>query len=246
MKQFLKLGTGNPLTPFVLIFSLIILFTIIVTNIRNTAFNSQENEKKRVAMKELLFNPLLNTDFNLAEEEVPQDAEAPDTQMLAAAALADWSNGKFDEAEDKFRTILVFNPNNPIALSHLGALLHHRKNYKGAELMFRRQTLYFPGDPGAHLNLGAVLAKQNKFTEAIQASKRGLELDPSSPATALSLAKIYSLANNKKLSMDYFRRAAPIMGRSIIEASWDPSFDNVRELPEFKQIVRDASAGDPK
>ena len=239
MKIFMK--NSNPsLTPFVMISALVILFTIIVLNIRDSEEKQKMNEKKQTAIKSLLFNPLLSTSFEPEEERI-QDSDSPDTQMLAASALADWNSGKFKEAEDKFRTILVFSPNNPIALSHLGALLHNRGDYRNAELMFRRQTLYFPGDPGAHQNLSAALASQHKFKEAIQVSKRGLELAPSSPAPALMLARIYSLAGSKQPALDYFRRAASIMGRSIIEASWDPAFDNIRNTEEFMKTLREVS-----
>ena len=233
-------NSSPSLTPFVMIFALIILFTIIVSNIRDSEENSQQ-EKKQNAIKELR----LSTSFE-PESEKQSASDIPDTQMLAASALTDWHSGKFKEAEDKFRTILVFSPNNPIALSHLGALLHHRGDYENAELMFRRQTLYFPGDPGAHQNLGAILAKQNKFKEAIRVSKRGLELAPSSPSSVLVLAKIYSLAGSSKLALEYFRRAASMMGRGIVKAAWDPAFDNIRKTEEFTEILREVSKGDMK
>ena len=236
---------SNPsLTPFVMIFALIILFTIIVSNIRNPEESGQP-EKKRSSTQGLIFNPRLSTGLE-PDADKSSVSDLPDTQMLAASALTDWHSGNFREAEDKFRTILVFSPNNPVALSHLGALLHHRGDYENAELMFRRQTLYFPGDPGAYQNLGAILAKQNKFKEAIQVSKRGLDLAPSSPSSVLILAKVYSLAGSSKLALEYFRRAASMMGRGIVKASWDPAFDNIRKTEEFSEILREASKGDMK
>ena len=238
MKQFLKSSFSNPLAPFILIFALIILTTLIVSNIKNSMETEAAKETEFAANHSLLLDS--SSSAGLPPETEPKDNSKPDVQFLTAAALADWSKGNFDAAEDKFRTILVFNPNNPVALSHLGALLHHRGDYKNAELMFRRQTLFFPSDPNAHMNLGTVLAKQNKFSEAIRVSKRSLELDPSNSATALNLAKIHSMANNKQTAMDYFKRAANIMGPGIVEASWDPAFDNIRNTAEFKRIVKEA------
>ncbi len=237
MKQFLKSGFSNPLAPFILIFALIILTTLIVSNIKTSMETEAAKETEFAANHSLLLD---SSTARIPAEPKPEDLSKPDVQFLTAAALSDWSKGDFSAAEDKFRTILVFNPNNPVALSHLGALLHHRGDYKNAELMFRRQTLFFPSDPNAHMNLGTVLAKQNKFKEAIKVSKRSLELDPSNAATALSLAKIHSLANNAQTAMDYFRRAAGILGPGIVEASWDPAFDNIRNTAEFKKIVREA------
>ncbi len=238
MKAFLKSGFSNPLAPFILIFALIILTTLIVSNIKTTMETEAAKKTEFAAKNSLMVDPSLAT--GIPDEPENTDLSKPDVQYLTAAALADWARGDFNAAEDKFRTILVFHPNNPVALSHLGALLHHRGDYKNAELMFRRQTLFFPSDPNAHMNLGTVLAKQNKFKEAIQVSKRSLELDPSNAATALSVAKIHSLANNKNTAMDYFRRAANILGPGIVESSWDPAFDNIRDLPEFRSIIREA------
>ena len=237
MKQFLKSSFSNPLAPFILIFALIILTTLIVSNIKTSMETAAEKETEFTANHTLLLDP---QPAGIPVEPKQADLSKPDVPFLTASALADWSKGNFEAAEDKFRTILVFSPNNPVALSHLGALLHHRGDYKNAELMFRRQTLFFPSDPNAHMNLGTVLAKQNKFNEAIQVSKRSLELDPSNAASALSLAKIHSLANNKQTAMDYFKRAANILGPGIVEASWDPALDNIRNMAEFKEIIRTA------
>lgn len=238
MKNFLKSSFSNPLAPFILIFALIILTTLIVSNIKTSMETANATQTELAAKHNLMMDPSLSTE--IFEEPGPANPSEPDVQLLTAAALMDWSKGNFKAAEDKFRTILVFNPNNPVALSHLGALLHHRGDYKNAELMFRQQTLFFPSDPNAYMNLGTVLAKQNKLNEAIKVSKRSLELDPSNAATALSLARIYSLANNKIVAMDYFKRAASSMGPKIVEASWDPAFDSIRNTAEFKEIINRA------
>lgn len=237
MKNFLLSGIKNPLAPFILLMALIILMTIIVTNIKT----AQAERTMGAVSRDLLFDPSLPTSFEEMPEPLTEPTLEPDIRGLTAAALDDWARGDFSGAEDKFRTILVFRPNNAVALSHLGALMHHRGDYKTAELMFRKQTLFYPGDPNAYLNLATVLAKQNKLPEALAASKQSLALDPGgSAATHLSLAKIYSLANNRKVALDFLRRAAIQLGPRLIEASWDPSFDNIRQTPEFQELLRDA------
>ena len=217
MKNFLVSGIKNPLAPFILLLALIILMTIIISNI-NTA-----RETAHAGRRSLLFDP------------------EPDIRRLTAEALDAWEGVDLAAAEDKFRTILVFRPNSAVALSHLGALLHHRGDYASAERMFRRQTLFHPGAPNAYLNLASVLARQNKLPEALAVSKQSLRLAPkASSANLLSLAKIYSQAKDEKRALDYFRRAASILGPRLVEAGWDPAFDNIRKNPEFQTLLRDA------
>ena len=162
MKPSIFSGIHNPLSPFLLLLALIILATIIISNIQS------EQEKqwfRNAAPRELQFDPSLPTRVDDAENQYAPPMLEPDIQRLTAAALDDWARGDFTAAEDKFRTILVFRPNNAVALSHLGALLSHRGDYKNAELMFRNQTLFYPGDPNAYLNLATVLAKQKRLPE---------------------------------------------------------------------------------
>ena len=78
------------------------------------------------------------------------------------------------------------------------------------------------------------------MSKALAASKQSLALSPGGTANHLSLAKIYSLANNRKMALDFFRRAAGSLGARLVEASWDPSFDNIRQTPEFQELVREA------
>ena len=241
MKHFLRSGIKNPLAPFILLMALIILITIIITNIKT----AEVRYTKAAPPRDLLFDPSLPTNF----EEIPRASAEPtlepDLRELSAAALEDWARGDFSAAEDKFLTILVFRPNNAVALSHLGALMHHRGDYKNAELMFRKQTLFYPGDPNAFLNLATVLAKQNKLPEALAASKQSIALDPGGSAmTHLSLARIYSLANHTKTALDFLRRAAVQLGPELVELCWDPSFDNIRKTQEFQQLIREAREKD--
>ncbi len=237
-KDSLFSGIRNPLGPFILLMALIILTTIIITNIKTA---QERTENPAPVPRDLLFDPSLPTRFEDGEIRSALPTLEPDIRRLTSAALDDWARGDFPAAEDKFRTILVFRPNNAVALSHLGALMSHRGDYKTAELMFRNQTLFYPGDPNAYLNLATVLAKQNKLPEALAASKQSLALDPGgTTATHLSLAKIYSLANNRKVALDFLRRAAADLGPRLVEASWDPSFDNIRKSREFQELVREA------
>lgn len=241
MKRFLRSGIKNPLAPFILLMALIILITIIITNIKT----AQVGYAKTAPPRDLLFDPSLPTSFEETPEAPGEPTLEPDLRGLTAAALEDWARGDFSGAEDKFRTILVFRPNNAVALSHLGALLHHRGDYKSAELMFRKQTQFYPGDPNAFLNLATVLAKQNKLSEALAASKQSIALDPGGSAMhLLSLARIYSLANNTKMALDFLRRAAVRLGPELVELSWDPAFDNIRRTQEFQQLIRDAKKKD--
>ena len=208
MKNFLVSSIKNPLAPFILLLALIILMTIIISNIKS----ARETAHAHTGRQSLLFDP--------QPEETDETggtpaASEPDIRHLTAEALDAWEGGDFAAAD----WVLTSDAERAI-IKTLGL---------------------FPGDPNAYLNLASVLARQNKLPEALAVSKQSLRLAPKASSTnLLSLAKIYSQAKDEKRALDYFRRAASILGPRLVEAGWDPAFDNIRQNPEFQSLLRDA------
>lgn len=95
-------------------------------------------------------------------------------------------------------------------------------------------------DPSVYNNLGQSLAKQNKFDEAIKQMSIAAELDPKSPFISLNLSGMYSIKGEKEKSIKFFKKASKALGDQIIPISYDPTLNNIREEPEFIQIVNDA------
>ncbi len=230
--NFLKSGISNPLLPFIVLLMLVILITVIASNLKEIQRTNSSGSAAPVPDASNFRKPGAVP----APVRASSGEASPDIAALTRAALEDWRNGDLQNAEDKFRTALVFQPDNPVALSYLGTLFHHRGDYKTAELMFRRQTLYFPTNPSGYMNLGLTLLKQNRFDEALAESKRAYVLDPASDESALNIAKILVSAGEKGMALAYLRRAARSGSANILNALWDPVFDPIRDDPEFLRI----------
>jgi tetratricopeptide (TPR) repeat protein len=86
--------------------------------------------------------------------------------------------GSLDQAENIYRQILAFDPNQIDALHFLGLLSHQSgKSAEGIELIQRAISLN--GNVAAlHSNLGNVFKEQNRLAEAVACHRRAVELKP--------------------------------------------------------------------
>ena len=84
MKNFLVSGIKNPLAPFILLLALIILMTIIISNI-NTA-----RETAHAGRRSLLFDPQPEETDEIAGMSAGSE---PDIRRLTAEALDAWEGG---------------------------------------------------------------------------------------------------------------------------------------------------------
>ena len=148
--------------------------------------------------------------------------------------------GKIEEAADKVKTVLVFQPENIEALSLLGKIYYLQHNYKNAELIFRRQASLNKKSASAYNNLGQVLLKQNKYSQAVTQFRAAQKLDPKSGLIALNLSGAYSREGKKEESLKSFKEAFKLLGSKIIPVANHPALDNIRDEEQFKEILRKA------
>ncbi len=169
-----------------------------------------------------------------------QYQEKAEIQRTLEQAAIDMDADNMAAAENKVRTVLVFEPDNFAALAMLGKILYAGQKFELAEAIFRRQSELKKNDPSVYNNLGQSLAKQNKFDEAIKHMSIAAELDPDSPLISLNLSGMYSITGEKEKSIKFFKKASKALGDQIIPISYDPTLNNIRQEPEFIQIVKDA------
>jgi Tfp pilus assembly protein PilF len=155
-------------------------------------------------------------------------------------AYSTFELGKIDEAENKLKTILVFEPESSEALSLLGKIYYLQHKYKKAEDIFRQQVKLNKKSASAYNNLGQVLLKQKKCSQAILQFRVAEGLAPESGLIALNLSSAYSQRNKKKESLASFEKAFNILGSDIITMSNHSALDNIREEEEFKNILKKA------
>ncbi len=236
-------SVGKSLTPMIVFFSLIILLTIVL-------INTQSKDQIVFYDQNELLPPMKLSPFsNLARRRQMRrsnhDASLPkidsaEIERLFLDAEKYYVSGKLPAAADRLKTLLVFRPNHFPSLAMLGDIYYRTGKYKEAEMIFRNQIRKQPDDAMAFNNLGLALAKQGKFKEAIKAETKALDIQPESPSYMLNLSGMYSVSGDKNASIEYFRKAYECIGDKIIPISYAPTLDNIRNEPEFKQIINEA------
>ncbi len=102
-----------------------------------------------------------------------------------------------------------------------------------------------------YYNLGAVYGNMGEIDEAILAWERATQLDEDFSKAHYNLAVVYALkADDQQLynaksifirkSLDHLQEAIRVDNEAHISAKMDAAFDNIRELPEFKTIIKSA------
>ena len=89
-----------------------------------------------------------------------------------------------------------------------------------------------------HYNLGNTYYNQGKYDLMIATYKTAISIDPNDARTHYNLACAYSLKDEKILAIETLQKAITL-DRSLIEYSkTDSDFDNIRESPEFQELIK--------
>lgn len=107
------------------------------------------------------------------------DGDGADWRAVAhAEALIDV--GRFAEAEQQFRTLLVGDPQCVPAILGLGRALHRQGRHEGAEVAVRGAIALDPESAEAHHVLTDVLHDAGDGYAALESARQALRLDPTS------------------------------------------------------------------
>jgi len=82
------------------------------------------------------------------------------------------------------------------------------------------------------------LAKAGRFDEAIALEKKALDIQPNSDVLHYALAQRYAQARQPLQALVPLREAIRLHPNLARQAAIDPIFASMRELPEFKRLVR--------
>lgn len=191
MEKTPKDKLSKQLIPLILLLMLVILLTVIASNLKP----SEAKQKTNIGMEPLPETPPSAVNRRLTKSAQLSDILSTEEQFIFTA-IKKYRLGEIDDAENDFRTILVFDPDNQAALSYLGTILFARKDYLQAELLFRRKTNAYPGNPIAHRNLSLTLFHLGKIKEAIEAMKKATDLSPDNTELYIALAKMYAFSGD--------------------------------------------------
>jgi tetratricopeptide (TPR) repeat protein len=124
----------------------------------------------------------------------PCSAQTPPPSVTRQTALALEQQGKNQEAEAQWRTILKTHPNNPEPLAHIGLLEARQQHYKEAVPFYRKALALNPNIPGLRLNLGLALFKAGELKDAIAEFKLVRKGAPSDSPDAQRMAILIGMA----------------------------------------------------
>lgn len=87
-------------------------------------------------------------------------------------------DGNIYLAETNLKKILSKYPNNPDALSLLGIIFIHKKQFQKGRDLIESSLLIIANQPQAILNLGLAFYQENRFDEAINSFENVIKFDP--------------------------------------------------------------------
>jgi len=118
----------------------------------------------------------------LAASDVCPEPEAPQAAGTAyALALTAENNGRFVDAERRYREVLLLRPEFPEALSNLGLLLLKRGDLAGAEELSARALAADQRNTGAMLQLAIIRSQQGRLDDADSLLRQLLALNADHP-----------------------------------------------------------------
>lgn len=241
---------NKSLAPLIVFFAVIILLTIVIINLLSPDMRKTVEYDQTELLPAMNLSPFAKS--NGRRKKIPRQMEPPlqvagksHSSLYPDKLLEHAKNylrkGDSWNAEEKLRTLLVFEPDNREALAILGDIFYASRRYPEAEVVFRRLVKLDPKESSVYNSLGAVLAKQKKFDEAIKVTEKALIYEPDSAIAYLNLSGMHSVAGNKKTSIEYFKKAYDKVGKRILSISKDPTLDNIRSEPAFIAIVEKAT-----
>ena len=146
-----------------------------------------------------------------------QDPDNRDA-LLGMAAVAQ-KRGQVDEAGAFYARLLELNPADAEAVAGMASM--QRGDPGQAESRLKGVLAASPDTGSALYALGNLYAQQARWSEAQQAYFRAVDTAPSNPAYAFNLAVSLDKLDQKKLALDYYRRALQLFaqGGGVLDAA---------------------------
>lgn len=191
---------SKPLLPLILLLMLVILLTVIASNLPPQQKQSPLNQETPVPA---------TPPPTIEKTEIKSTNSVQYSQQNEAVgeAIKKYHFGKITDAENDFRTILVFDPDNQVALSYLGTIFFSQKKYKEAEMLFLKETKVYPGNPLGFWNLALTRIKLGKFNEAIETMVHLCGISPTNKEFLIETARLYAYVGDRVNTEKYLQMA---------------------------------------
>ena len=119
-----------------------------------------------------------------------------------------------------------------------GRDLYKQRRYAEAAAKFEKAISYRSDAVGSYISLGNCYMRLNQLEKAKQAYSSAVAVEPSYGPAHYGLAGYYAGAGQKDLAIQSLRKALDLDSRARSFAESDPDFAPLREMPEFRKLVR--------
>ncbi len=148
-----------------------------------------------------------------------------------------FENDDLEKALECFSKAVELAPTDTVALHNKGSVLFVMERYDDVVTTFDKLIAIDSEDTSAYLTKGAALFKAGKYDESIQALNNVVKRDMNDAAAWYYKASAEAMKGNLKLVVPFLTRSADIENEFRERAKEDPSFDKVRDTPEFQAVV---------
>jgi tetratricopeptide (TPR) repeat protein len=133
------------------------------------------------------------------------DLDSGSRNALLARAAINFQNGNFEAAIQDYRTLLLANPKDSLAMSSLTAIANYSPGK--AESLLKLMIRDEPNSPYLNFALGNVYGAQNRWPEAQGQYFTALENNPGNPNYAYNLAVSLEHISQPSVAISYYQRA---------------------------------------
>ncbi len=155
--------------------------------------------------------------------------------------------GKYQEAEDLYRSVLEIDPENPIAYHHLGIMALQGGQYKLAATLLKAASELEPTNIRYLIDLGIAFFSLQKYNKAIEIYKRALDLDPENYEVHYNLGSVFMDKTLFQEAIEHFEKAVvlnPLDPRPFVKLSF--CLVQLGRYEEAEEIARAAYVLRPK
>ena len=131
-------------------------------------------------------------------------------EIIVNQAIAAHQEGKLEEAEQLYCSILENHPTNLIIRNNLGVLLYSLNRLDEAEASYRKAIELKPNYAEANHNLGTTQQSLGKLDEAEASYRKAIELKPDYVEALYNLADFYRNQGKFRKSIEIFYKVLDI------------------------------------
>lgn len=165
------------------------------------------------------------------------DSLKEENQPLARNAKTAFDQGDTAGAEKIYQQIVDSEPNNPYALSQLGAVQFEAGKVSAAEVALKKSLDIIPNDAFALTILGIVHYRQQKYDESIRELEQAIAADPKRAMSYNYLGIVYSELNNLKRAEEMLQKAIDIKP-DYADAHFNLAIIYASQQPPAKELAR--------